>query len=269
MPELPEVETVRSAMARHLTGRTIISIEISGKPLRQPLPEDRLLALTGRRFSGARRRAKYLILSLDDGSSLLVHLGMSGNLLFRDGSEPHDHAIFHLDRGPALVFNDPRRFGLLLVLVEGEETSCPYLCNLGVEPLEAEFDGDYLHSFCKGRSRPIKNLIMDGRIVAGVGNIYASEALFRAGIRPTTQSKRLSRRRVALLADQIKQVLLEAVEAGGTTISDYKGSGKGGLFQQQLAVYGRADENCLVCDSPIRNRVLAGRSSFYCSCCQK
>ena len=269
MPELPEVETVRSAMARHLSGRTIISIDISGKPLREPLPEDRLLKLAGRRFFQARRRAKYLILSLDDGSSLLVHLGMSGNLLFRAGGELHDHVIFHLDFGPTLVYNDPRRFGLLLVLEEGEETSCPYLCDLGVEPLEAEFDGDYLHSICKQRSRPIKNLIMDSRIVAGVGNIYASEALFRAGIRPTIHGKRLSRRRIALLVNEIKEVLAEAVEAGGTTVNDYKGSGDGGRFQRELAVYGRADENCLVCDNPIRNRVLAGRSSFYCSNCQK
>ena len=269
MPELPEVETVRSAMARHLIGRTIISVDLSGKTLREPLPEDRLLELAGRRFLQARRRAKYLILSLDDGSSLLVHLGMSGNLLFRDRGELHDHAVFYLDRGPTLVFNDPRRFGLLLVLKPGEETSCRYLCDLGVEPLQAEFDSDYLHSFCKHRSRPIKNLIMDSRIVAGVGNIYASEALFRAGIRPTMQGKRLSRRRVELLVDEIKQVLAEAVEAGGTTVNDYKGSGQGGRFQQQLAVYGRADENCLVCDGPIRNRVLAGRSSFYCTSCQK
>lgn len=269
MPELPEVETVRSAMARHLTGRTIISIEISGKPLREPLPEDRLEELVGRRFSEARRRAKYLILPLDDGSSLLIHLGMSGNLLFRDEEELHDHAIFHLDRGPALVFNDPRRFGLLLVLEAGEETSCPYLRDLGVEPLGPGFDGDYLHSICRHRSRPIKNLIMDSSIVAGIGNIYASESLFRAGIRPTTQAKRLSRQRAASLADEIKKVLAEAVEAGGTTVNDYKGSGEGGRFQQELAVYGRADENCLVCDSTIRKRVLAGRSSFYCSSCQK
>jgi formamidopyrimidine-DNA glycosylase len=269
MPELPEVETVRSAMARHLTGRTINSIDVSGKPLREPVPEDRLLELPGRRFSEARRRAKYLILSLDDGSSVLIHLGMSGNLLFRDEYQLHDHVIFHLDHGPALVFNDPRRFGLLLVLETGEEAICPYLCDLGAEPLGPEFNGDYLHSFCRNRSRPIKNLIMDSRIVAGIGNIYASEALFRAGIRPTTQGRRLSRRRSASLAEEIKQVLAEAIEAGGTTVNDYKGSGEGGRFQQELAVYGRADENCFVCDSPIRNRVLAGRSSFYCSNCQK
>ncbi len=269
MPELPEVETVRAAMSLHLLGRTIHAVEISGKPLRQPLPEDRLAELLGRRFVDARRRAKYLLLDLDDCSSLLIHLGMSGNLLFREGGELHDHAVFHLDHGPALVFNDPRRFGLLLVLKKGDKATCPYLSDLGVEPLESAFDADYLYSHCRTRTRPVKNLIMDSKIVVGVGNIYASEALFRAGIRPAVQSKRLSRKRIAVLVEEIKQVLAAAIEAGGTTVNSYMGSGHGGRFQQKLAVYGRADESCIVCDQPIRNRVLAGRSSFYCSHCQK
>ena len=267
MPELPEVETVRRAMERHLLGEHVRAVWTSRKRLRQPLPRARLAALVGERFVKATRRAKYLLLELESEQTLLVHLGMTGNLLFREGGQAHDHVVLNLDHG-TLVFADPRRFGMVLVLRPRELERCRYLLGLGPEPLSLDFNPDYLWSACRGRARPVKNLLLDARVVAGIGNIYASEALFRAGIRPTTRAHRLSRNRVARLTDEIKAVLRRAVCKGGTTVNDYLGTGSGGRFQQELAVYGRAGDNCLVCDGPVRNVVLAGRSTFYCSTCQ-
>ncbi|MEW6751589.1 MAG: bifunctional DNA-formamidopyrimidine glycosylase/DNA-(apurinic or apyrimidinic site) lyase [Candidatus Latescibacterota bacterium] len=269
MPELPEVETVRRAMEAHLVGRRITAVAVSGLPLRQPLPVKRLRSLVGARFCGARRRGKYLLLALEDGRCLLVHLGMSGNLLLRPSQGKHDHLVLALDQGPPLVYADPRRFGLVRVLTASELETCPELDRLGVEPLEAAFDVGYLQRCCRGRRLPIKSLLMDSRLVAGLGNIYAAEALFRAGIRPTTPAGRLGRKRLVRLAQQVKAVLQEAVEAGGTTISDYLGRGDGGRFQQRLAVYGRAGERCLVCEGPVDALVQAGRTTYYCRRCQR
>ena len=240
-----------------------------GKRLREPVPVRRLKSIKGDHFTAAARRAKYLLFNLQSGDTLLVHLGMTGNLLFRDNRVLHDHVVFELEGSPALVFSDPRRFGMITLCTPAELEGNRYLQGLGVEPLSSAFDVDYLRRFCKGRKRPIKNLLLDGRVVAGIGNIYASEALFRAGIRPTIRADRLSRIRVQELVVHIKAVLRLAIRKGGTTINDYLGSGDGGRFQQQLAVYGRAGENCRVCDQPIRSLSQAGRSSFYCSHCQK
>ena len=271
MPELPEVETVRRAMERHLIGRRITDVWTSGKRLREPQPRALLRSLVGQRFEEARRRAKYLLLGVDSGRVLLVHLGMTGNLVFRADRQKHDHLIIGLDSlsSPPLVFADARRFGMLLVLNRAELANSPYLRHLGVEPLSRDFDADYLHGCCRGRKRPIKNVLLDGRVVVGIGNIYASEALFGAGIRPTARAGRLSRARLETLTREIKNVLRRALRRGGTTISDYLGSGEGGRFQQELAVYGRADESCVVCERPVKSVVLAGRSSFYCPSCQK
>ncbi len=269
MPELPEVETVRRAMQGLLTGRQILRVRTSRKRLRAPLPLARLRALAGDTFVRSRRRAKYLLLGLDSGRTLLVHLGMTGNLLFRPAGEKHDHVVFELRDSPPLVFSDPRRFGLVLVLLPGEEEACPYLRELGVEPVESSFDAAYLRARCRDRGRPIKTLLMDGRIVVGVGNIYASEALFRAGIHPATPARAIDGERLEDLVAQVKGLLRESIRRGGTTISAYLGSGRGGRFQQRLAVYGRAGENCLVCDRPIESAPLAGRSTFYCPGCQK
>lgn len=269
MPELPEVETVRRAMQRHLRGRRITSVRTSAKRLRQPLPTTQLRRLTGDLFTVARRRAKYLLLDLESGSSLLVHLGMTGNLVLRPSGEKHDHVIWELDQGPPLVFSDPRRFGLVLVLDPGEEAGCPYLSELGPEPLKAGFDAAYLADQCQHRRRPIKALLMDNQVVVGVGNIYASESLFRAGIHPLTPADQLREDQLQSLVGEVKSILREAIRRGGTTISDYLGSGQGGRFQQRLAVYGRAGENCLVCERPVQSAVLGGRSTFYCPHCQK
>jgi formamidopyrimidine-DNA glycosylase len=269
MPELPEVETVRGAMEMHLVGKTITTVGVSAKRLREPLPRTRLQTLRGQRFVGARRRAKYLLLDLDDGRVLLVHLGMSGNLLLRESGRKHDHLVLGLDAGPPLVFEDPRRFGMVLVLEPAEIDECRYLCGLGVEPLDEVFDGPYLRQMCRGRSRPIKNVIMDGRIVVGVGNIYASESLFRAGVRPTTPAAKLGAARADRLVCAIKEILSAAVRAGGTSVRTYQGAGAGGRFQQQLSVYGRAGKSCLVCDGTLDSQVLAGRSTYFCRRCQR
>lgn len=269
MPELPEVETVRRAMQQHLVGCEIAAVTTSDKRLREPLPRKRLSALKGDRFTAAQRRAKYLLLTLASEKTLLIHLGMSGNLLLRPGGEKHDHVVFELTDGATLVFSDPRRFGLVLVLTAAELQTCPYLTRLGVEPLSPTFDADYLHACCGKSTRPIKNLIMDGNLVVGMGNIYASEALFKAGIRPTAAAGKISKPRLARLVDAIKQILRAAIRQGGTTISDYRGSGSGGLFQQRLAVYGRTGAPCQVCQKPVQSLTLAGRNTFFCTSCQK
>ena len=194
---------------------------------------------------------------------------MTGNLVFREGGRLlHDHVVLTLDAGPPLVYADARRFGLFQVLTPRQLERSPWLRHLGVEPLSDDFDAGYLRSAARGRSRPIKSLLLDGRVVAGLGNIYACEALFGARIRPTTPAGRIGPRRAERLVEEIKTVLRRAVARGGTTISDYLGSGAGGRFQQELAVYGRAGEGCLVCDRPLRNRAIAGRSTFYCTRCQ-
>ena len=268
MPELPEVETVRRAMECHLLGRPIARVRVSAKRLREPLPRAALRSLVGDCFAGARRRAKFLLLDLQAGRTLLVHLGMSGNLLLRPWGTKHDHVGFELADGGALVFNDPRRFGLVRVLSEDEERTCRYLQNLGPEPLSRAFNARYLQAQCQRRKSPIKNLIMDQRTVVGVGNIYASEALFRARIHPATPAAALDPPHLARLAQEIKKVLRVAIDQGGTTISDYRGAGEGGRFQQRLYVYGRRGEDCRVCDAPVESFYLGGRNTFYCPSCQ-
>lgn len=269
MPELPEVETVCRAMQKALPGRTIARVETSDKRLREKLARTRLRALVGERFASVRRRAKYLLLELDSGTTLLIHLGMSGNLLLREAGEKHDHVIFYLDGERPLVFNDPRRFGMVLVLEEGEIEDCRYLNNLGVEPLTAAFNTRYLAAACQKRRTPIKSLIMDGHIVVGVGNIYASESLFRAGINPMHMAQDIDTTRLQQLVKAIKTVLRSAVRKGGTTISDYLGSGEGGRFQQRLTVYGRDGQPCRVCGQKVESAIIAGRNTFYCTRCQQ
>ncbi len=268
MPELPEVETVRSAMQRHLLGRPITRVRTSDKRLREPLPRSALRALVGDRFIAARRRAKFLLLDLQSGRTLLVHLGMSGNLLFRPEGEKHDHVTFTFDNGSTLVYNDPRRFGVVLVLADNEERSCRYLQKLGPEPLIPAFNTCYLVAQCQKRKSPIKIFVMDNSVVVGVGNIYASEALFRARIHPATPASAVDPGDLALLVKEIKKVLRAAIRRGGTTISDYRGSGEGGRFQQKLNVYGREGEACRVCNTSIESLYLGGRNTFYCPSCQ-
>lgn len=253
MPELPEVEAVRSNMESSLLGKKVVRVSTSNKRLRQPLPRTRLRSLKGSRFLSARRRGKYLLLDLDSDRTLLVHLGMTGKLVFRPRGAKHDHVVFELDNGPPLIFNDPRRFGLILVLKPDELETSPYLTRLGVEPLSHAFNTRHLREQCSSSNRPIKNLIMDGHIVVGVGNIYAVEALFKAGIHPTTPANRINPENISRLVKAIKKILRAAIRQGDIP----------------FAVYGRAGQKCTVCNTPIERIVLAGRSTFYCKRCQK
>jgi formamidopyrimidine-DNA glycosylase len=222
--------------------------------------------LAGRTIVALRRRGKYLIFDLDDGAIWLIHLGMTGSLAAAgSGRERHDHVEVELRGGVRLIYNDARRFGLMLVAVG----TLPELERLGVDPLSDDFTPQYLKSICAGRRRPIKNLLMDQQLVAGLGNIYASEILFRAGVRPARSSQRLRQRELVGIREATRQVLAEAIDCGGSSISDYRdGDGRPGYFQLRLDVYDRTGEPCRRCGTKIRSRVLSGRSTFYCPRCQ-
>jgi formamidopyrimidine-DNA glycosylase len=272
MPELPEVETTRRGIEPHLVGRRLTGIVVREARLRHPVPDD-LDRLAGHRVVAVRRRGKYLIVDLDPGGALLVHLGMSGSLRVTGAAEDfrkHDHLAFGLPGGLQLRYHDPRRFGLVLHLPAGDPLDHPLLASLGPEPLSDDFDAGHLHSACRGRSATIKQVVMDGSVVVGVGNIYASESLFRAGIRPRTAARRLTRPRIGQLVAAIRQVLAEAIEQGGTTLRDFVNSdGQPGYFRQQLFVYERAGEPCRRCGDTIRHAVLGQRSTYWCPSCQR
>lgn len=273
MPELPEVEVLRRSLEPRLLGRRVERVEVLAPALREPLEKRKLAALAGRRFVRLARRAKYLLADLEGERTLVVHLGMSGRLTLVPGGtprEPHEHLALHLDSGERLRLRDPRRFGLAFAVPTDRIASDPHLAGLGVEPLSEGFDGNLLAALARGRRGPVKSFLLDGRVVAGVGNIYACEALFRAGIRPDRSVARLAHARWERLAAAIAEVLAEAIEAGGTTLNDFAdGAGREGLFQVALAVYGRAGEPCPRCGRPVRRRELAGRGTFDCSGCQR
>ncbi|MEO1595761.1 MAG: bifunctional DNA-formamidopyrimidine glycosylase/DNA-(apurinic or apyrimidinic site) lyase [Pseudomonadota bacterium] len=269
MPELPEVETTRRGVSPHIVGHRVERLIVREPRLRWPVPAHLAETLEGQVVQGIRRRAKYLLMDTNPGS-LIVHLGMSGRLQVVPSDHPcrkHDHVDIVFDHGYTLRFHDPRRFGSMLWSPEPLEHKL--IAPLGPEPLSGDFDGDYLYERSRGRKAAIKTFIMDARIVVGVGNIYASEALFMAGIHPLRAAGRVSRQRMRALADAIKSVLGKAIEAGGTTLRDFFGvDGSSGYFAQQLAVYGRADEACRTCGDRVRQRVIGQRSTFYCNACQ-
>ena len=272
MPELPEVETIRRGIEPHVLGRRLQRVVVRDRRLRWPVPADLAARVEGRRVERADRRAKYLVLHLDSGDRLLIHLGMSGRIWVLDPHEPlvkHDHLDFELDSGRLLRFHDPRRFGAVLVW-GADEPDHELLRGLGPEPFDPVFSGDYLFERSRGRSAAVKNFVMDGRIVVGAGNIYAAEALFRAGIRPGRAAGRVSRTEYATLAARIREVLDEAIVQGGTTLRDFAGAnGESGYFQQDLYVYGREGQACRNCNRPIRRKVIGQRSSFFCAHCQR
>ncbi len=273
MPELPEVETIRRALARHLVGRRVAAVEVGPKPLRRPLGQPLLtLALTGHTLLEPRRRGKFLLLDRAGGGSLLVHLGMSGRLQLAACGRPrppHTHLVLRLDSDLELRLVDPRRFGLASWLAAGAEAVDPSLRQLGLEPLDPGLPAA-LPRLLAGRRAAVKTLLLDQRLVAGVGNIYASEALWRAGVRPTRPGGFISRDRVARLAGAVQQVLADAVEAGGTTLRDFSDPlGEPGLFAVRLDVYGRAGEPCPSCAAPVRRSLVGGRSTFWCARCQR
>jgi formamidopyrimidine-DNA glycosylase len=277
MPELPEVESLRRILARSVVGRTIVGARIGALELRRRKTPDFTARIRGRRIRAIRRRAKYLMVELDGLDALLVHLGMSGSLTHRhdgfiDGEfDPrHDHVEFMLDDGSRLVFNDPRRFGMVRLVARSELGALPELKGLGPEPLSRAFSADYLAAKARGRKVAIKNLIMDQRIVAGIGNIYASEILFRAGVRPTRRAGRVSRAELERIAAATGFILRAAIGSRGTTFRSYRDSrGQPGRFAERLCVYGREGEPCNKCSTPIKNVVVGQRASFYCPRCQK
>lgn len=270
MPELPEVEITRRGLAAHLPGRLVSAIVVRETRLRQPVPADFAARLTGDTLARIDRRGKYLLLRFA-GGTVLAHLGMSGNLRLLPADSPvrkHDH-IDIVFGDVTMRFSDPRRFGLMLWL-DGDGAAHPLLASLGVEPLGDGFTPEWLHRVTRGRRCAIKFLLMDSHAVVGVGNIYASESLFRAGIRPRTAARRLTRAQCARLVPAVRQTLADALAAGGSTLRDFfSAEGKPGYFQQQYFVYDRAGAPCRVCGSPIRSLRLGQRSTYYCPICQK
>lgn len=271
MPELPEVETTLRGLAPHLTGQRVADVVVRHPQLRWPVPENLPRLLRGRTVRALRRRAKYLLLEFDHGT-LILHLGMSGSLRILPAGTPaekHDHFDLVLANGTLMRLRDPRRFGAVL-WCEGDVSQHPLLRDLGPEPLGEDFDGAHLYRATRGKTAAIKLVIMDSRIVVGVGNIYASEALFRAGIRPQLAAGKLSLPRCEKLAKEIRATLTAAIKKGGSTLRDFvNSSGEPGYFQQHYFVYGRAGETCRKCGTPIRQIKQGQRSTFYCPVCQK
>jgi formamidopyrimidine-DNA glycosylase len=274
MPELPEVEVLRRSLEPHLVGDRIERVVVTNAALREPVRTRELARrVTGRTVEGLRRRSKYLLIDLEGGQTLVVHLGMSGRLtLVPAGTppEPHEHVAFHLRSGRRLRFRDPRRFGVVFAVPTHKLERDPHFAALGVEPLEHGFSGEVLRGSAAGRRGPVKAFLMDAGVVVGVGNIYATEALFRAGIHPARSVARISAQRWERLAEAVVAVLRQAITQGGTTLNDFAdGEGRSGYFQVSLAAYDREGEPCIACGEPVRRLVQSGRSTYYCRRCQR
>ncbi|WP_445571183.1 bifunctional DNA-formamidopyrimidine glycosylase/DNA-(apurinic or apyrimidinic site) lyase [Pseudomonas sp. E102] len=269
MPELPEVETTRRGIAPHLEGQRVSRVVVRDHRLRWPIPEDLDVRLSGQRIVQVERRAKYLLINAEAGT-LISHLGMSGNLRLVETGMPaarHEHVDIELESGLALRYTDPRRFGAMLWSLD--PLNHELLIRLGPEPLTDLFDGERLFQLSRGRSMAVKPFIMDNAIVVGVGNIYATEALFAAGIDPRREAGGISRARYLKLAIEIKRILAHAIERGGTTLRDFiGGDGQPGYFQQELFVYGRGGQTCKMCGTGLREIRLGQRASVWCPRCQ-
>ncbi len=284
MPELPEVETTRRGIEPHILNAKVKKVVVRQPQLRWPIPDDLPGLMKGKIIDSVERRAKYLLLAVASDSrskkvakrvakgTAIIHLGMSGSLRIIDAREPamvHDHVDIVLDNGQALRFTDPRRFGCLLWQGVGDEPHS-LLASLGPEPLSDQFDGELLFQRSRRRKIPVKTFIMDGKVVVGVGNIYANEALFAAGIRPDREAGKVSRQRYRVLAEEIKRILAQAIEQGGTTLRDFVGGdGKPGYFKQDLKVYGRGGEPCKSCKGLLTETRLGQRSTVFCRRCQR
>ena len=275
MPELPEVETVRIGLAAALEGHRLARVAIHRADLRKPFPPDFAPRLKNRLVEHVGRRAKYLLLELDRGETLIMHMGMSGRFTVRAGRAPetrgrHDHAIFETDDGKHVVFTDPRRFGLMALAPTGELAAHPLFAGLGPEPLTDDFTPAMLGAALKGKRTPIKSALLDQRVVAGLGNIYVCEALFRARISPRRIASSVPGARAARLVPAVRAVLRDALAAGGSSLRDYAhADGELGYFQHHFAVYDREGRSCPRCGGTIRRIVQSGRSSFYCPACQR
>jgi formamidopyrimidine-DNA glycosylase len=283
MPELPEVETVRRGLAPVMEGQVITRALVNRPDLRWPFPPDMANRLTGQRVLALRRRSKYILADLESGETLLIHLGMSGRMLVsgdplgrfvqdHPAAEKHDHVVFEMANGARVTFNDPRRFGAMDLIAKDTAQAHKLLAVIGPEPLSNDFNEPYLVAALKGRNTPVKSALLDQRIVAGLGNIYVCEALFRAGISPRRRAGQIAASRVAALVPVIRQVLTDAIEAGGSSLRDFRqADGELGYFQHSFDAYGREGEPCRAagCTGVITRIVQAGRSSFYCPLCQR
>lgn len=283
MPELPEVETVRRGLAPAMEGVVIAKADVNRPDLRWPFPVDMAARLSGNRVERLRRRSKYILADLSSGETLLIHLGMSGRMMvsgdplgqfahFHPAPEKHDHVVFHMENGARITFNDPRRFGAMDLMATATAEAHKLLAVLGPEPLGNNFHETHLVSAFKNKMTPIKSALLDQRIVSGLGNIYVCEALFRAKIRPTKKAGKLTKPKVASLVPIIREVLSEAILAGGSSLRDFRqADGELGYFQHSFDVYGRESEPCRTpdCAAHIKRIVQSGRSSFYCAQCQR
>jgi formamidopyrimidine-DNA glycosylase len=283
MPELPEVETVRRGLEPAMTDAVIASARVNRPDLRWPFPPGMADRLTGQRVLALRRRSKYILADLSSGETLLVHLGMSGRILIsgdplgqfvhdHPAAEKHDHVVLDMANGARITFNDPRRFGAMDLMATDNTEAHPLLARLGPEPLGNQFDEPYLAAALAGKNTPIKSALLDQRIVAGLGNIYVCEALFRAGISPRRRAGRISAKRVAALVPIIRAVLNDAILAGGSSLRDFRqADGELGYFQHSFDVYDREGAPCrrVGCTGSVRRVVQSGRSSFYCATCQR
>lgn len=273
MPELPEVETITRALAPHLLNHTIIRIETHRDDLRYSLTPLKNPELLNKKIISVRRRARYIVIEMAERHAFIIHLGMSGSLRVVPTETKrlkHEHVVWHLDDGITLRLDCPRRFGFVKACTLPKAGAEPIELNqLGPEPLSPEFDADYLYQATRRRTGSIKSLIMNNAIVVGVGNIYVTEALFESGISPIRKAMSLTKKQCAKLVAEIKKVLAHSIEIGGTTISNYKSlDGSEGKFVQLLKIYGN-DQNCPVCNTPVEQKRLAGRNSYYCPKCQK
>lgn len=283
MPELPEVETVRRGLLPVMEGHVIAKAQVNRPDLRWPLPARMAERLTGARVDRLRRRSKYILADLSTDETLIIHLGMSGRMLVSGGmlgsfhhDHPaparHDHVILDMDGGARITFNDARRFGAMDLVPTLSAEAHPLLATLGPEPLGNAFDESYLVARLRGRNTPVKAALLDQHVVAGLGNIYVSEVLYRAGIAPTRRAGRISAARIARLVPVIREVLAEAIEAGGSSLRDYRqADGELGYFQHSFRVYDREGQPCPTpgCGATIRRTVQSGRSSFWCPACQR
>lgn len=281
MPELPEVETVRRGLAPVLEGRRLLRVEARRPDLRFPLPENFAGRLKGARVIAVGRRAKYLAVELSTGEALIMHLGMTGRFTIGGGAmadfhhaagenQKHDHVVFHVEGGARIVFNDARRFGFMHVWPLADIDAYPGFAGLGPEPISNAFSGAYLKQAFAGRKTPVKAALLDQRVVAGVGNIYACEALHRAGVAPDRLAGSIRGDRLERLATAVREVIVEAIGVGGSSISDFSAAdGSLGYFQHRFCVYDREGEPCAACARPVKRLVQSGRSSFWCSGCQR
>ena len=273
MPELPEVETICAGLRPFLRGRKIRAVEVLEPRLRSMVAPGLHLRLCGKTILDVRRRGKYILILLERGSVWVFHLGMSGKLIHVEAGRPrerHDHIIVRLDSGRELRYHDPRRFGLSMVVPQAELQTLPQMRNLGLEPFAPQFDGNYLYSIAHNSRRKIRDLLIDQKVVAGLGNIYANEILFHAGVRPTTRSSKLGRHRIEQITKVTPRLLREAIRWCGTSFSDYRDAeDRRGEFQNHLQVYDREGEKCRVCSSRIKRVAIGNRSAFYCPKCQR